>query len=192
MNRHHGAKRKFSPVSRLRRSVVGCLLASCLMVAPQLARADDGGDEAPKPPPRVGIEIGGLQVVLISADDKLYAFVDRQADNMPAVDAELDIATADGSQLELTKAGEGWFVAPFNRTGHMQDAFMVSVRTRDGASEHPAELAYNDLPTSSADAGHRNLPVALAASGLGVALMTALAVCMRSWRRHRARAGAAA
>src|SRR4051812_36875936 len=96
------------------------------MLSPTGARADE---EAQKPAPRTVLQIGGASVVLIAIGDQLYAFVDRIDDNAPLPGAELDIDSADGTSLDVKRASEGLFIAPFNRAGHMHDAFMVSLRS---------------------------------------------------------------
>jgi hypothetical protein len=161
---------------------VTCCLMVCL---PGIARAED---EAPKPAPRTAIQIGGASIVLIAANDHLYAFVDRTDDNAPVNDAELDIDTADGTSLEVGKASEGLFVAPFNRAGHMHDAFMVSLRSPEGTGDAPAEIAYDDLPDSSgSDTGSglaSKISIALVAGGIG-AVSSALFMLWLHGRRKR-------
>jgi hypothetical protein len=120
-----------------------------LLLAP--ARADDDGP--PKPAPRTAIVIGGATVVLVSADNKLYAFVDRVEDNAPVTDAELSIDTSEGASITMNKvpitmnkATAGMFIGELNRKGHAQDAFMVSLQSAAGTGDAPAEIAYNDVP----------------------------------------------
>ena len=132
-----------------------CGIACCVALGtPSMARADD---DAPKPAPRTAVTIGGASVVLVATNDKLYAFVDRIEDNAPVEGAELSIDTAEGGSIEmhrapltLNKATEGLFVGPLERKGHMQDAFMVSLRSSAGSGDVPAEIIYNDVPDSAA------------------------------------------
>lgn len=115
------------------------------------ARADD--DEPPKPAPRTAIVIGGASVVLVSANNKLYAFVDRVEDNAPVTDAELSIDTSEGASITMNKvpitmnkATAGMFIGELNRKGHSQDAFMVSLQSAAGSGDAPAEITYTDVP----------------------------------------------
>ena len=103
-------------------------------------------ENAAKPSPRTAVEIGGASVVLVAANDKIYAFIDRLEDNAPVADAALSVDLADGSSLKLTRVSDGLFVAPFNRAGHMQDAFMVSLVSPDGTGDGAAEIGYDDVP----------------------------------------------
>jgi len=185
MHWHSGAVGFVARIGRLRPLVVGCLLAWCLVVTPHVASADDSGDEAPKPAPRVGIEFGGIQVVLVSTHDKLYAYLAHAADNAPATDAAIAIVTADGSKLDMARQEDGLFVGPFNRTGHMRDAFMISVHTASGTSEQPAELAYDDLPVVRPEDKRHSLLIALTAGGLGATVILLAALCISGWWRRR-------
>ena len=107
-------------------------LACCLTLG--IAHADS---DTAKPAPRTVIQIGDASVVLIAANDHLYAFVDRIEDNAPLPDAELSIDSADGTSLKISRTTEGLFVAPFNRAGHMHDAFMVSLRSPEATGDAP-------------------------------------------------------
>lgn len=98
--------------------VVMFILAALWSVA---AHAD-----APKPSPRGAVEIGGTSVVLVAANNKIYAFIDRLEDNAPVSDAALSIDLANGSGLKLLHVSGGQFVAAFSHAGHMQDAFIIS------------------------------------------------------------------
>lgn len=155
---------------RLRQLAIACLIAGGVCGLPtQPARADDG--EAPKPAPRTNVAIGGASIVLIASSDHLYAFVDRIEDNAPVADATLSIDSADGTSLQISKAADGLFVAPFNRAGHMHDAFMVSLQSAAGSGDAPAEIAYDDLPDAAggeAAAGFgTKLAIALVSGGIG-------------------------
>lgn len=151
-------------------ATVACWLTLSLpvLLLPGVARADD---EAPKPAPRTTLQIGGASIVLIAANDHLYAFVDRVEDNAPVRDAELGIDSADGTALTISRASEGLFVAPFNRAGHMHDAFMVSLRSPEATGDAPAEIAYDDLPAAESGDGRSTivskLSIALVSGGIG-------------------------
>ena len=164
---------------------VSCCLS---LLLPGMARADD---DAPKPAPRTAIQIGDASIVLIAANDHLYAFVDRVADNAPVRNAELGIDLAGGASLEVSRASDGLFVAPFNRAGHMHDAFMVSLRSSDATGEAQAEIAYDDLPddsvTDTKAAVVSKLQVALVSGGIG-AIASALFML---WLRGRKRSATA-
>ena len=60
------------------------------------------------PSPRTTIEIGGASVVLVAANDQIYAFVDRLEDNAPIIDFILSIDLADGPILKLARVSRGW------------------------------------------------------------------------------------
>jgi hypothetical protein len=162
-----------------------CIAGWLTVCLPGVARADD---EAPKPAPRTAIQIGGASIVLIAANNHLYAFVDRTEDNVPVMGAELDVDSADGTSLEISKASEGLFVAPFNRAGHMHDAFMVSLRSPEATGEAPAEIAYDDLPDNAASGAGSGLAakvaIALVAGGIG-AIASALFMLWLRGRRKR-------
>ena len=169
-----------------RSSASAVVLACCITVCLSgVARADD---DAPKPAPRTAIHIGGASIVLIAANDHLYAFVDRTEDNTPLDNAELDIDSADGPSLDVSKASECLYVAPFNRAGHMHDAFMVSLRSPEVTGDAPAEIASDDLPDSAGgDAGSglaSKIYIALVAAGIG-AIASALLMRWLTGRRKR-------
>jgi hypothetical protein len=171
------------PGRTLSRLIIACILTCGLgcAVAPGAARADDG--EPPKPAPRTAITIGAASIVLVAANGHLYGFVDRTDDNAPVADAELDVTSADGATMEFVKATDGLFAAPFNRAGHMHDAFMVTLRSALASGDAPAEIAYDDLPdTSIGDATtefRTRMEIALGSLGIG-ALAPGLLVF---WRR---------
>jgi hypothetical protein len=137
-------------------------------LSPMTARADD--NEAPKPAPRTAIEIGGASVVLVAANGHLYAFVDRIEDNAPVAASELSVADADGTAIDMRPADTGLFAAPFDRTGHMRDAFMVSLRSSVASGEAQAEIAYDDVPDAPsvpATPYATKLTIALVSGGIG-------------------------
>jgi hypothetical protein len=150
-------------------------------------RAEDTGA---RPSPRTAVEIGGASVVLVAANDKIYAFIDRLEDNAPVSDAALSVDLADGSSLKLTRVSDGLFVAPFSRAGHMQDAFMVSLVSPDGTGDGAAEIGYDDVPAPEVSAVRfdlrANATVALVAGATGAALATAVMLLARTRRRRAA------
>jgi hypothetical protein len=166
---------------------VACWLTLSLpaLLLPGVARADD---EAPKPAPRTTLQIGGASIVLIAANDHLYAFVDRVEDNAPVRDAELSIDSADGTALAVTRASEGLFAAPFNRAGHMHDAFMVSLRSPDATGDAPAEIAYDDLPEATASDVRptiaSKLSIALVSGGIGAIGAALFMLWLRGGRKQ--------
>ncbi len=145
---------------------------------------------AARPSPRTAVEIGGASVVLVTANDKIYAFIDRLEDNAPVADAALSVDLADGSSLKLTRVSDGLFVAPFNRAGHMQDAFMVSLISPDGTGDGAAEIGYDDVPAPEVSAARfdlrANATVALVSGATGAALATAVMLLARTRRRRAA------
>jgi hypothetical protein len=165
---------------------MACLLACALVgIAPRHARADDA--DAVKPAPRTAITIGGASVVLVAANGNLYAFVDRIDDNAPVDDAELAVESADGETIKPTRAMDGLFVAPFDRTGHMHDAFMVTLRSAAASGDAPAEIAYDDLPDASptqdpARFGPK-LAIALVSAGIGAIASALVMLRLRGRRR---------
>jgi len=163
--------------------------ALALTTAP--AWADD--EDAVKPAPRVAIEIDGASVVLIAANNQLYAFVDRIEDNAPVADAELTVDLADGTSLPLSKAAGGMFVAPFNRTGHMHDAFMVSLHSKQSSGDVPAEIGYDDLPEAPAAPVTGSFRTKLSISLVSAAIGAFGAALAMRWfgRRRRTLSGAA-
>lgn len=158
-------------------------------VPPGPVRAAAAGDDTsgPKAAPRAVVTIGGVSVVLIAANDRLYAFLDRISDNAPAADARLTVspaAAAAAAKLDMRRATSGLFVAPFVRTGHLRDAFTVSVRSAAGTGQQTAELVYNDLPraTEKATSGLEAF-IALVAGALGAAMALAIVWFRQSRRR---------
>ncbi len=180
-----------NPHGRAWRLAIVCLLACGLGgLAPQIARADDG--EAAPPAPRTAIEIGGASIVLVAAADHLYAFIDRIEDNAPVTDAELGIDSADGTTLQMSKAADGLFIAPFNRAGHMHDAFMVTLHSATGSGDAQAEIAYTDVPEASAaevkTAFETELAIALVSGGIGAIGAASMMLWLRGgFRRVLAR-----
>jgi hypothetical protein len=164
-------------------ALIGLLAA----IPPGPVRADEGGDDnGPKAAPRSVVKIGGVSVVLIAANDRLYAFIDRLSDNAPAEDADLTVgpAAAAAAKLDMKRATAGLFVAPFNRAGHLRDTFTVSVRSAAGTGQETAELVYDDLPHPAAKAtSGLEIFIALVAGALGAAVALAIVWFRQSRRR---------
>jgi hypothetical protein len=181
--RNKRARTNLPPGRTPSRLIIVCILTCGLgcVVAPGSARADDG--EPPKPAPRTAIAIGGASIVLVAANGHLYGFVDRTDDNAPVADAELVVTSADGATMEFSKATDGLFAAPFNRAGHMHDAFMVTLHSALASGDAPAEIAYDDLPETSIGEARTEfrtrMEIALGSLGIG-ALAPGLLVF---WRR---------
>src|SRR5260221_2929079 len=148
--------------------------------------AEDGDDSGPKAAPRSVVKIGGVSVVLIAANDRLYAFIARLSDNAPASDARLTVspAAAAAAKLDMRRATSGLFVAHFVHTGHLRDAFTVSVRSAAGTGQETAELVYGDAPraTEKASSGLEAF-IALVAGPLGAAVALAIVWFRQSRRR---------
>lgn len=136
-------------------------------------------------------------MVLIGTSDKLYAFVDRIEDNAPVEDAELEITTPRGSSIALTRAPitmseatAGLFVGPLNREGHLQDTFVVSLRSATGSGEATAELFYDEVPVTAAVApvaGHESkLAVAVVSASIGAIGAMLVMLWLRGTRRRGA------
>lgn len=166
---------------------IGATCTMLLLAAPA-ARADD---DASKPAPRTALQIGGASIVLIAANDQLYAFVDQVEDNAPVADAELAVETIDGAALPMTRSTDGLFVAPFQHAGRMHDAFRVTLRAAVATGSVQADIAYDDLPRGSGS-GHSAFgsPVAIALVS-GAIGAVASAMVMLWWRGARRRAAAA-
>jgi hypothetical protein len=150
------------------RATLALLLALALpLLAGGTARADSDG-----PSPRVTVVIGGVSVVLVAADGKMIAFVDRIADNAPASDAELVVTPIGGKPLPLSRAGDGLLVAPFDPAGRYRDSFSIAVRSADGTGQRAAELVYR--------AGPATAPLALAQAPARARIATLLGVALLS------------
>lgn len=67
--------------------------------------------EPDAPAARASGEFGPLSVVLIASNGRLLAFVDRVADNAPAVDATLTLRPDAEAALPLARLGPGLFAA---------------------------------------------------------------------------------
>lgn len=147
-------------------------------------------EDAPKASPRTAVEIGGASVVLVAANEKIYAFIDRLEDNAPVTDAALSVDLADGSSLKLSRVADGLFVAPFSRSGHTQDAFMVSLVSPDGTGDGAAEIGYDDVPAPETPVARfdlrANATVAVVSGAIGAALATSVMLLTRTRRRRAA------
>jgi len=174
------------------------VLCACLaLLAPERACADE---ISARPAPRTAVTIGGTSVVLIATSDKLYAFVDRIEDNAPIEDADLAIATPRGSSIALARAPitmseatAGLFVGPLQREGHLQDTFVVNLRSAAGSGEATAEIAYDDVPAAGAAVapvgGHESkLAVAVVSATLGAIGAVLAMLWLRGTRRRVAAA----
>lgn len=171
-------------------SLAGWLLAGLL-----LAAGSPAGAAAPPASPRAVVEIGGASVVLVAANDRLYAFVDRLDDNAPVGEAVLSVGLAEASGadlagLALRRVGDGLFVAPFSHAGRGRDAFNVSLASPAGSGDARAEIVYGieaapAPPPASGEVRGKAL-VALAAGAAGAALASAALLLMRRRRAHPA------
>jgi hypothetical protein len=167
------------------------LLTLCLalaVAAPPTASASQavGDTEAA---PRTTMDIGGVSVVLIASEGKLFAFLDRLEDNAPVKNGQLTVTTADGKAIAFAPAASGLFVAPFDPGTRARDSFVVSVTSADGAGDATAEIVYKaanaELPV--AEGGMRDkILIALAACGIGIVLGS-MAVRRISQKRHELR-----
>lgn len=145
------------------------------------------GESATRPSPRTAVEIGGASVVMVVANEHLYAFVDRVEDNAPLADAVLSVDQADGANLRLTRVSDGLFVAPFNHAGRLRDGFMVSLVSSAGTGDAAAEIGYGDaslpeIPGLRLDL-RANLALALVSGAGGAALASAVMLLARGRRR---------
>jgi hypothetical protein len=173
--------------SRWRFCAAFIFIALLAAVPPAPVRADDGGDDGPKAAPRSVFKIGGVSVVLIAANNRLYAFIDRLSDNAPTSDARLTVsrgAPASTAKLDMKRATGGLFVAPFDRTGHLRDTFTVSVHSAAGSGQETADLVYDDAaqPAEKATSGLEAF-IALVAGALGAAVALAVVWFRQSRRR---------
>ncbi len=183
MNKLAGVARGFYVVAVVPMLVVPMLVVLALGALP--ARA---GDDAVQPSPRTAVEIGAASVVLVAANDKIYAFVDRLEDNAPVADSALSVDLADGTRLKLTRVSDGLFVAPFSRNGRMQDAFLVSLVSQDGTGDATAEIAYGDVQAPEVPAFRLDLrtngAIALVSGAIGAALSASVMLLTLGRRRR--------
>lgn len=177
------------PASRLAGLLAMAVFAVALCLSP--ARAGEGGDDNNAPAPRTAIEIGGASVVLISANDRLYAFIDRLEDNAPVEDGTLAVTTAEGNDIAMQKASGGLFVGPLKRAGRLRDAFLVSLKSAEGTGEQQAEIVYDDVksePAAAAPADTRSKIWIAVVAGLIGLFAGGMAMRWLSARRHLLRA----
>ena len=176
------------------RSLSMGLLGCCLVaITPAISWADE--DAAPPPSPRTTVTIGDASVVLFTANDRLYAFVDRLEDNAPVEDAELQVKAApglpsagQGVTVPLNKATTGMFVGPFNRAGHVQDGFLVTLRSSAGTGEARTQITYGATPGAAPGTLTIGSLVALVGVSGSIGIMGGLLFVL--WLRGRRRAGA--
>ena len=162
------------------------LAVAALLLLGSPARADDVGAA-----PRANVVIGGVSVVLIAANGKLLAFVDRLADNAPAGDAELTITPIGGQPLPLERAANGMMVAPFEPGNRARDSFAIAVRSADGTGQRAVELTYRAEPAAPPPA-RSGLATLLGVAALSSALGAAVALLATLWYRLLRRPRAAA
>ena len=178
------------PAPRLRAlALVGATLACLLFAATPPARATEA-DAGQESAPRTTMEIGGVTVVLIASEGKLYAFLDRLEDNAPVKDGQLIVTTADGKAIPFAPASIGLFVAPFDPGTRARDSFVVSVTSADGAGDVTAGITYHatanaEPPAAEGGIGDKIL-IALVAGGIG-AVLGSMAVRRIRGKRHELR-----
>jgi hypothetical protein len=175
-------------LAMLRQCAVAVMLAGALALgaAGQL-RAESGpdpdsgsdDDKTAAAAPRAAVEIEGFSVVLIAANNRLYAYIDRLDDNKPADDAQVAVLLAGQDPLSLTKAASGLYVAPFERGNLKRAGFAVSLEAGEAKGYATTEIVFSDGSPAAApaDSGNRLLTtgIALAAALIGAAA-TLLAV----------------
>jgi hypothetical protein len=159
-----------------------------MVLAAGLPVAAWAGGEAPQPSPRAAVEIGSVSVVLVFANGKLNAFVDRLEDNAPVHEAEVTVRRGGSSALSLAKVADGLFVAPYDPSGRSRDAFSIALRSPEGNGEQAAELVY---ATAVAEAvapppGFTATPLLWSGLGAAAALLAVAALqLLRSWRPRK-------
>lgn len=152
------------------------LFLSLALWQPIAARAADQADGEPASP-RAVVDIGGVSVVLIAAQGRLHAYVDRIADNAPSTDSRITVTTADGRSVAMAPASDGLFVGPFDPGARRRDSFLVSVTGPDATGEALTEIIFAPDGAVSADAagGPRDKVLIAMVSGLiGLVLGTML------------------
>jgi len=135
-------------VQRVTRPVPLVLVLVCAgLLSTTPARADTAAPGMPKP--RAAFVVGGLEMVLVLAKDRLYAFVDGLDDNAPASVDGLEVA-AGTRKWDMVGAGPGLYVAaPFVLPPGHQD-LTVDVVTAAGEKHVATAL---DIDRSVAVAG---------------------------------------
>lgn len=135
--------------------------------------------------PRAAVTIGEFSVVLIAADGRIQAFVDRIADNAPADDVVLGLRPRGGGALRFAQAAPGLFVAPFAHAGRIRDSFVVTLAPAAAAAREAPDSAVAELVYGAALAAPPPAPggwpvqALLWLLGLGGAVAV-LGVCWRS------------
>lgn len=178
------------PLSRLvALALLGLALAGPIAALAPPAHATEAEDST-ETAPRATMDIGGVSVVLIASEGKLFAFLDRIEDNAPVKDARLTVTTAAGQAIAFAPASTGLFVAPFDPGTRARDTFVVSVTAADGAGDTTAEINYHSKTGAeppAAEGGMRDkILIALVACGIGVVLGS-MAARRISQKRHELR-----
>ena len=62
---------------------------------------------------------------------------------MAVANADLRVAVAGGTPLQMNKAADGLFVTPFIRGRQMRDVFIVTLRSQAGSGDAPVQIAYD-------------------------------------------------
>lgn len=153
--------------------LIGALLLSA---APALAAGDDDG--ASDRAPRTAMEMCDLGIVLVVADDRLQAYVDRIADNAPAIDAAITVTRAHSrSPLTMEKVADGLFTAPYKPArGVREDNLTVAVSSAAGRCETKTTLVLESAspaPVRGVGVG-RLLTIALVSGLIGSAVTVLL------------------
>jgi hypothetical protein len=153
--------------------------------------ASTNDDNGPAMSPRAAVKIEGVSVILISANDKLHAFIDRIEDNQPDESAEIVVTPEGGEPLNMSVEGKGWFVAPFERGSLKKASFQVSIQSENGRGQANAEIVYDDdKPRAAPEPGLSG--IMLAAVALFAALVGAgiwvLVMQLKWWAPMRFRA----
>ena len=174
------------------------LLASAAWLLAAAASSPVGAESGPDPDavgqsadvtasPRVAVEIGGASVVLVFANDRLHAFVDRLEDNAPVVDAQVTVTRDDAPPLTLAKAATGLFVAPLQASGRSQDVLTIALDSADGTGKRTATLVY-ERPKAATGAAALNLSASVVAVAvifglLGAAIAVLVMIAFQPQRR---------
>jgi cobalt-zinc-cadmium efflux system membrane fusion protein len=95
-------------------SFIAVLLAMVIHLAPVLAVAHEGHDDAPPPTvtsvlPRLAIKSESYEIVGVLGGDRLTIYLDRFEDNAPVTDATITVSI-DGEQVAAEATPEGTYV----------------------------------------------------------------------------------
>ena len=141
--------------------------------------------------PRVAVDIGGASVVLVVANGKLHAFVDRLEDNAPVADAQVTVARDGAAPLTLGRATAGLFVAPFQIAGRARDLLTITLDSPEGAGRRTATLVYEQpkaaTEAAAASLGGNAIVIALASGLLGAAIAVLIMIGVQLQRRPAGR-----